>query len=40
MNIATAGKNHDDEAIVVHKLADKYRFKGSQDTTDKLMKEK
>ena len=40
LNVATAGKHHDNKTVVVHKLAQKFRFKGSWDATGKLVKER
>lgn len=40
LNVATKAKHHDNKTIVVHKLAMKYRFKGSWDATGKLAKER
>ena len=40
LNVAKAAENHGNETIIVHKLAEKYRFKGSWDATGKLVKER
>ena len=40
MNVAKAAENHGNETIIVHKLAEKYRFKGSWEATGKLVKER
>mmetsp|Transcript_53785 Transcript_53785/g.62870 ORF Transcript_53785/g.62870 Transcript_53785/m.62870 type:complete len:289 (-) Transcript_53785:197-1063(-) len=40
LNVDIAGGNHGNKTIVVHKLAEKYRFKGNWDATEKLVKER
>ena len=40
LNVAKAAENHGNKTIIVHKLAEKYRFKGCWDATDKLAKER
>ena len=40
LNVARASGTHDNKVVVVHKLAEKYRFKGSWDATGKLVKER
>lgn len=40
LNVTKAVENHGNETIIVHKLAEKYRFKGSWDATGKIVKER
>ena len=40
LNVAQAAKHHENKAVIVHKFAQKYRFKGSWDTTGKIVKER
>lgn len=40
LKVAIAGGNHGNKTIIVHKLAEKGHFKGSWETTGKLVKER
>ena len=40
LNVAQAAKHHENKTVIIHKFAQKYRFKGSWDATGKNVKER